>query len=435
MHRTDILILGGGFAGINVAQKLKNFNGKVTLVDRTNHHVFQPLLYQVATSELVPNDMSTSFREILSSQDNTNVIMDTVTEINKEESYVAFANEEPIHFQKLVIALGARHSYFGHPEWEEFAPGLKNNRDAKAIHDRIILSFEKASICNDDAEKQALLNFIIVGGGPTGVELAGAIAEMTYSTFLKDYKTLDLSTANVYLVQSNERILPSFHPKLSEKSKHMLEKLGVTVLTKHHVTHIENGSVHVDEKIIPAYNVFWAAGVAASPILKTLNIEQDRQGRIVVQKDLSIENYPNIFVIGDAAHFKTEDGGSLPGVATTAIQQGKYLGKILRKDLPPEKRKPFKYFDKGSMATIGKLFAICETGKFRFSGFIGWLMWVFIHLLFLVSFKNRIAVCATWAMYLLKRSRGARLLSRPMNETFTHCGHDTFSVIDKKENK
>ena len=421
MHKTDILILGGGFGGINVVQQLKHFKGKVVLADRTNHHTFQPLLYQVATSELTPNDIATSFREILHKQDNTLIIMDTITEINKEESYVAFANEKSIHFKKLVIALGVRHSYFKHPEWEEFAPGIKTINDAKKIHDRIILSFEKASILEDEIEKQALLNFVVVGGGPTGVELAGAIAEMTYSTFLRDYKNIDLRKANIYLIQSNKCILPTFNPKLSEKSHKELENLGVKVLTKHHVTQVKKSSVHIDDIVIPTHNIFWAAGVEASPVLKTLNVPLDSQGRVVVQPDCSIKNHSNIFVIGDAAHFDLKDGMSIPGVAQGAIQQGKYVGKLLAKDIPPEKRKAFEFSDKGSMATIGRLFAICETKSFRCSGFIGWLMWVFIHLLFLVSFKNRIVVLSTWVMNLLKGSRGARLLSRPMEEVFDSC--------------
>ncbi len=427
MKKTDILVLGGGFGGVNVIRQLKRFKGSITLVDRTNHHLFQPLLYQVATSELVGNDIGTPLREIFKSQKNTHVILDTVTGIDREKKTVTLANEPPIHYKKLVIALGARHSYFGHPEWESFAPGLKSLNDAQNIHDRILASFEAAEICLSEKEKQKHLNFVVVGGGPTGVELAGALAEMTYSTLARSYGNFDIRKANIYLIQGNQYILPSFHPKLCKKSEKLLSKLGVKVLTKHHVSKIEPGKVYTEDMTIETHNIFWAAGVAASPLLRQLETELDKQGRAVVRKDLSLPGDPNVFVIGDSAHFSTGENSSLPGVAPVAIQQGRYLGKVLKKSIPAKKRKPFRYFDKGSMATIGKLNAICETKNLRCTGLIGWFMWAFIHLLFLISFKNRFFVFLRWSMYFIAGLRGARLIAKPIDEVYDQCGFDIFS--------
>lgn len=415
MNYTKVIIIGGGFAGLRAAKKLKNAKMEVLLLDKKNHHLFQPLLYQVASAALSPADIAYPLREILKDQKNTTVLMGDVVEINKSQKFVTLSNGLKYNYDYLVVATGARHSYFGNSQWEEHAPGLKTLVDALSIRERVLLSFEKAERLDSLAEAEKYLNFVIIGGGPTGVEMAGAIAEIAHQTMFKNFRRIKPEKSKIYLIEAAPRILPPYPESLSEKAKKDLESMGVKVMINTMVTNITHEGVEIKNGFIPARNIIWAAGNQASALLKTLDIPLDRQGRVIVDKDLSIPDHPEIFVIGDAACALDKKGKPIPAVATTAIQQGAYVGKILKKETPKSKRKPFKYFDKGSMATIGKLKAVACLGKLKFSGFLAWLAWGFVHIAYLIGFRTRYAVMLEWYFHYLTGMRGARLIHKTID--------------------
>lgn len=405
----DTIIIGGGFGGLNAAIKLGQKKKEVLLIDRTNHHLFQPLLYQVATAGLSPADIATPIREILKKYPSISIVMDEVCSIDKDSKILETKSDKKLSFNNLIIATGARHSYFGHDEWEQFAPGLKSLSDALNIRENILRSFEISELESDQKKIEALTTFVVVGAGPTGVEMAGAISEIATKTLAKNFSHIDPRSSKVYLIEGGDRVLSTFHPTLSEKSKRDLEKLGVTVLLNSIVKNITEDGVTIGEKFIPAKNIIWAAGNKANPILTSLNIELDRMGRAVVENDCSLKGHPNIFVIGDAAAFYDRKR-FLPGLAPVAAQQGKYVAKIISRNIPKGKRDPFRYLDKGTMATIGKSKAVMQVGKFKLTGFLAWLSWCLVHLLFLVLFRSRVFIFFDWVYNYITEQRGARLI-------------------------
>lgn len=422
MANTKVVILGGGFGGLNAAKALGNSRCDVWLIDKTNHHLFQPLLYQVASAALSPGDIAVPIREILSPYENVTVLMGEVSEIDKDARNVVLKNGDRVAYEYLIVALGARHSYFGNDAWETYAPGLKTLRDALNIRERILLSFEKAERCDSISEAKKYLNFVIIGGGPTGVEMAGAIAEIAYETLLKNFRRIDTTKTKIYLVEGSPHILPVYPEKLSEKAKGYLEYFGVNVITGKRVTNVSREGVAVEETMIPAENILWAAGNQASPVLQSLGVPLDRQGRATVEADLSIAGHPELFVIGDSACALDKKGKPLPALAPVAVQQGRYVAQILRKQLPKNQRPPFSYLDKGTMATIGKTKAIGMFGQLQFSGIFAWCAWCFVHVMYLIGFRNRIVVLLQWLFAYFSPKRGARLIYRltEADEDFPH---------------
>ncbi len=416
MASTKVVILGGGFAGLNAAKALGNSHFDVWLIDKTNHHLFQPLLYQVASAALSPGDIAIPIREILKPYPNVTVLMGEVVQIDKEKSHVLLKNGDQIGYEMLIVALGARHSYFGNDQWEPFAPGLKTLVDALKIRERILMSFEKAERCDSISEARKYLNFVIIGGGPTGVEMAGAISEIAYQTMLQDFRRIDTSKTKIHLIEGSPHILPVYPEKLSLKAQKYLEHFKVNVITGKRVIGVSHEGVTVEGLFIPAENVVWAAGNQASPVLKTLGAPLDRQGRVMVDPDLSLPNHPEIFVLGDAACTMDKKGKPLPALAPVAVQQGKYIAQILRKKLPKNARPPFTYFDKGTMATVGKTKAIGMFGKLQFSGLLAWFGWCFVHILYLIGFRNRMVVLMQWLFSYFSSQRGARLINRSIDE-------------------
>lgn len=413
MKKPKVLILGGGFGGLNAAKSLKDSDFDVWLVDRTNFHLFQPLLYQVASAALSPGDIAVPIREILRSSHNITVIMAEVVAIDAPNNQVKLENGEILVYDYLIGALGARHSYFGHEDWEALAPGLKTLSDALDIRERILLSFELAERCPDRKKADQYLNFAIVGGGPTGVEMAGAIAEISRKSLLRNFRRIDPSHTNVYLIESLDAILPSYPRPLSLKAEKYLADLGVKVIKNQRVTAISKDKIVLGDTEISTHNVFWAAGNTASQVLKTLNVPLDRQGRVIVENDLSVPGFPNAFIIGDAACTK---GFPLPPVAPAAVQQGRYVAKLLKAKLAGKSTKPFRYLDKGTMATIGKSKAVAMMGSLYFSGLLAWLAWCFVHIMYLVGFRNRFAVFTKWFVSYFSNSRSARLIYRSLEK-------------------
>ncbi len=410
MPNKKVVIVGGGFGGLNVAKKLKKYPLDILLIDKTNHHLFQPLLYEVASAALSPGEIAIPIREILRKQANVTVMMGEIIQVDKKNNQLILGNGEKVNYDYLVLAVGARHSYFGKNEWEQFAPGLKTIKDALTIREEILLSFEKAERLDNKAETEKYLNFVIIGGGPTGVEMAGAISEIAQKTMFKNFRRIKPESSKIFLVEAAPRILQAFPEKLSKKAREGLEKLGVTVIEGKKVTNITEDGVQVEETFYPCKNVIWAAGNQASPLLKTLYVPLDRQGRVIVEPDLSIPGSPEIFVIGDASTTMDKDGKPLPGVAPVAIQEGKYVASILKKQLPKQQRPPFVYFDKGSLATIGKGKAIAWVGKLQLYGVLAWFMWCFVHIVYLIGFRNRLSVMLEWFLFYLTGQRGARLI-------------------------
>jgi len=440
MDRPRVLIVGAGFAGLECAKGLKKADVQLLVIDKTNHHLFQPLLYQVATAALGPADIAVPIREILRKQSNTRVIMAEVVGIDTSKRELTLHSGETFPYDYLVLAPGARHSYFGNDTWEHLAPGLKTLEDAVKIRERILASFERAERCKDALEAQRFLNFVIVGGGPTGVEMAGSIAEIAHKTMIKDFRRIDPSKTKIWLIEHAPYILPTYTPDLCIRAQRDLEELGVRVVCNKRVTAITAEGAQIENTFVPAQNIFWAAGNKASPLLKTLNIPLDRAGRALVNESLNPPGLPEVFVLGDAAAISNKDGSLVPGVATAAIQQGRYAAKIIRAQTPAESRAPFRYFDKGSMATIGKYRAIAQTGKLHLSGFMAWLAWAFVHIAYLVGFRNRISVMIGWfGLYLFGR-RGARLIVRPVEELpasefpLPGTGGESLPVNDDQDN-
>lgn len=414
--RTRVIIIGGGFGGLNAAKALRNTNVSILLIDKTNHHLFQPLLYQVATAALSPGNIAMPIREILKGQENITVIMGEVTRIDKSNQTVSISHGDIYHFDYLIAAPGARHSYFGHEEWESFAPGLKSLSDAIDIRESVLLAFERAERSPSSAEVEKLLRFVIIGGGPTGVEMAGAIAEIAYKTLFLNFRKIKPELSKIYLLEGSTRLLNDFSEKLSTVARNDLEKMGVKVLTNTFVTNISEKGVYIGETLIPTCNVIWAAGNQASHLLKTLEIPLDKAGRAFVGKDLAIPEFANIFIIGDAALTLDSEGKALPGIAPVAIQQGMYVAKVIGRSTPEGRRYPFQYHDKGTMATIGKAKAVAMIGKYQFSGFMAWLTWCLIHIFYLVSFPNRILVMLQWIFWYITGKRSVRLIKKNIDE-------------------
>jgi NADH:ubiquinone reductase (H+-translocating) len=405
-----VLILGGGFGGLYAARRLGNTPVRVTVVDRRNHHLFQPMLYQVATAALNTSDIAAPIRSVLRHQSNTEVLLAEASSVDTVSRVVHFADGSESKYDYLIVATGARHSYFGHDDWEKLAPGLKSLEDAVEIRERVLLAFERAEREPDAVRRHAYLTFVIVGGGPTGVEMAGAVAELRRYALRRDFRHIDPGEATVLLLEGGPRLLPSYPESLSDKAKHDLRRLGVEVRTETMVTDIRAGSVSAAGWTIPTQTVIWAAGNVASPLLKSLNTPLDRIGRAIVEPDCTIPGHPEVFVLGDAALFDHQEGGPLPGICPVAIQMGEYAARTIQCDLAGEPRRAFRYWDKGQLAVIGRGRAVADIWKLHFGGFLAWLIWTFVHIFFLIGFRNRVMVMLQWAWSYLTYGRGARLI-------------------------
>jgi NADH dehydrogenase len=406
-----VVIIGGGFGGLTAARALRHLPIRVTLIDRRNYHLFQPLLYQVATAGLSPADIASPIRAILRRQRNITVLLGKVTGIDIAGKSV-LTDERRVAYDQLVVATGARHGYFSHEEWEQFAPGLKKIDDATDIRGRILLAFERAEMTSDEGERQRLLSFVIVGGGPTGVEMAGAIAELARVALSIDFRNIDPGSARIVLVESGSRVLARFPESLSAIAKRALERLGVEVHLGVRVSHCDPTGVVIANERIEAHTIIWAAGVMASPAAKWLDARKDSAGRVVVEPNLTLPRHPEIFVIGDTALAKAADGTPLPGIAPVAKQQGAYAARVIGARVQGRPApKPFRYRHLGTMATIGRRSAVADFGRVRLSGFVAWLLWGLVHIYFLVGFRNRIAVTMGWLWAYVTFGRGARLIT------------------------
>ena len=405
----NIVIIGAGFGGLTVAKELAKKEVEITLIDKTNHHLFQPLLYQVATAALSPADIAIPIRSVFSENKNVEVLLGEVKSIDREKKKVYFNGSE-LDYDYLVIATGSRHSYFGKDEWEKYAPGLKTLNDALKIREKILLSLEAAELEKDPVRKQKYLNFVIIGGGPTGVELAGAISEIVNKNLIPDFRNIDAKMTKVYMIEALPNILSSYPEKLSQKALEDLKKLEVEVILKERVTEINENGVKLSNRFIESKNILWAAGNQTLPLVKNLGVETDKLGRVLVNNDLSIAGEKNIFVIGDAAAAKNEKGENLPAIAPVAIQQAKYVAKVISNDLMEKPRKKFRYKDRGTMATIGKAKAVALIKGLKLTGLIAWLAWSLVHVLFLISFRNKLRVMSEWMWHYLTNRPGIRLI-------------------------
>lgn len=412
MPRPKVVIIGGGFGGVAAAQAMRNGNVDVTVIDRNNHFTFQPLLYQVASATLAPSDIAVPIRWVLRKQQNTRVLLGEVTGIDLERREVAMNNGthvEPYDF--LIVATGTRHAYFGHDDWEAAAPGLKGIDDAIRVRSRFLNAFEQAELCDDDADREAWQTIVIVGGGPTGAELAGIMITIARQALRQDFRRIDTAKTRVILVEGGPRVLPSFPEDLSAHALDDLRNMGVEVKLNAMVSHIDSGSVCVGDEVIRTRTVFWAAGNVASPLTRQLGVPLDRFGRVVVEPDLSLPGRPEVFVVGDVAVTTQKDGRPVPGVAQGAIQGGRCAGQNVLRTLWRQARKPFRYLNKGDMATLGRHRAIADLGgTLRFSGAFAWFLWLFIHVMYLASFRNRVVVLLQWAWEYLTFERGVRLI-------------------------
>ena len=410
-----VVIVGAGFGGLNAARALAKAPVRVTVIDRKNFHTFQPLLYQVATAGLSPGEIAAPIRSILRHYKNIEVLMGEVAGIDLDRRMVATSDSE-IQYDYLIVAAGAGHSYFGHDDWEVFAPGLKTIEDALEIRRRVLLAFELSERQAAAGVTAAPLNFVVVGGGPTGVELAGTLAEISRHALKHEFRSIDPSRTHILLIEGGPRVLPTYSEDLSRSAEEQLKRLGVEVRTSTVVTRVEAGAVDIGHTRLPATVVLWAAGVAASPLGKKLTASVDRAGRVPVQPDLTLPGHPEVFVIGDLAALKDAEGKLLPGVAPVAMQQGTYVAKVIRREVKARPhsapaRLVFHYWDKGSLATIGRAAAVAQFGKIHISGFVAWLSWLFIHILFLIGFRNRLLVFIQWAWSYVTYERGARLIT------------------------
>ena len=413
-----VIIIGGGFGGLTSAKELAKTDFNITVIDKTNHHLFQPLLYQVATAALSPADIAIPIRSAFSKNKNVEVLLGEVKSIDKEKKKIFFNGSE-IEFDYLIIATGSRHSYFGKDEWEKYAPGLKTLNDALKIRETILLSLEAAEKEKDPVKRQKYLNFVIIGGGPTGVELAGAISEIVNQNLIPDFRNIDASMTKVYMIEALPNILSSYPESLSRRALEDLQKLEVEVILNGKVTGINENGVKVGDRFIETKNILWAAGNQASSLIKAAGIQTDRAGRAVVSDDLSIEDYSNIFVIGDATAFKDEKGEQLPAIAPVAIQQGKFVAKIIAEGLIGKSHKKFIYKDRGTMATIGKAKAVAVIKGFKLSGLVAWLAWSLVHVLFLISFRNKFRVMSEWIWHYITNRPGIRLIVKYTEDPLT----------------
>ena len=404
-----VVIVGAGFAGLNAA---KGLGGKkdveVVMIDRTNHHLFQPLLYQVAMAGLSPAEIAYPIRSLLAHYGNIEVLLGNVAgvDLDKKEVETDFG---PVSYDYLILACGAKHSYFGHDEWEENAPGLKTLAQATEIRRRVLTAYELAEREPNQEKRRQLLTFVIVGGGPTGVELAGALGEISRHTLEKDFQRIDPTTTRVILIEGADRVLPGFAPELSKRARRDLENLGVTVWLEKMVTGITSRGVHVGEEFVNAATVLWAAGVKPSSLNPTLGVPLDKQGRVIVEGDLSLKAAREVFVLGDQAHVRS-DHGALPGLAPVAMQEGVHAARMILREIKGEARQAFTYRDKGQMATIGRKKAVAQLRQWRITGFMAWLMWLVVHVYYLIGFKNRFFVLYQWAWSYVSYQKGARLI-------------------------
>jgi NADH dehydrogenase len=426
----QVVIVGGGFAGLRAAQTLRNAPVQITLIDRRNFHLFQPLLYQVATGGLSPADIASPLRAVLRHQQNVSVLQGEVTEIDAQQHRVLLEGAASIQYDTLVLATGARHHYFGQSDWEPLAPGLKSIEDAMEIRRRVFTAFEQAELETVETRKEPWMTFVVVGGGPTGVELAGAIGELAHHTLPKDFRRIDTTQVKVYLLETSDQILKQYAEPLCGEAKRSLERLGVTVRTGCVVTDVHPTGVTIrcgdGSEVISARTVLWAAGVQASRLGKALaqatDAALDCQGRVIVDSDLTVPGHPNILVLGDLAHVAQADGSPLPGVAPVALQQGAYAARLIRKRLQGQSLPPFRYRDRGNMAVIGRSAAVAQMGRWRLHGFLAWLAWLFIHVFYLVEFQNRMLVTMQWGWNYFTRNRSARLITKTgrSQEPVTH---------------
>jgi NADH dehydrogenase len=422
--RHRVVIVGGGFGGLYAAQGLGQVEVRVTLIDRRNFHLFQPLLYQVATGGLSPANIAAPLRAILKRQKNTSVLLGEVVNFDLDRR-LAILKDGVEPYDSLIVATGSRHHYFGHPQWETFAPGLKTIEDATTIRRRILSAFEKAERSKDADEQRDLMTFVIVGGGPTGVELAGTIGEVAHSTLRGNFRAINPAQARILLLEGVDRILNAYPPKLSAKAVKSLQRLGVTVRTETKVTDLQADCVTIrcgnQTETIRAHTVLWAAGVDASPLAKVLaqatGAELDRAGRIRVQPDMTLPGHPEVYVLGDMVNYPYQDGKPLPGIAPVAMQQGRYVADAIQRRLRGAPPMPFHFHNRGTMATIGRAAAVADLGWITFSGLFAWLAWLFIHILFLIEFQNRMLVLFQWAWNYFTRNRAARLITGPEPST------------------
>lgn len=413
-----VVIVGGGFGGLFAAKQLAKLPVSVTLIDRRNHHLFQPLLYQVATAGLSPGNIAAPLRGILRRRSNIRVLLGEMIDLDAQNREVILADGAHIQYDYLLVATGASHSYFGNEQWSKYAPGLKTIEDALEIRRRVLLAYEQAERATDQAEREALLTFVVIGGGPTGLELAGALGEMAHLTLRHNFRSIDPSDAKILLVELADRVLPPYPPELSQKASDSATRLGVTVMTQTKVVDISDTQVVVQQGEqtleIPTRTVLWAAGVQASPLGKVIaertDAALDRVGRVIVESDLSVKGFPNIFVLGDLASFAHGLERPLPGVAPVAMQQGKYVVKVIEERMAGIASAPFEYHDRGSMATIGRAAAVAQIGNWKLSGYSAWLSWLFIHLLYLAEFDNRMLVFFQWVWNYFTYRRGVRLI-------------------------
>lgn len=407
----EVIIIGGGFGGISAVKALKKADVNITVIDKKNHHLFQPLLYQVATAALSPGDIAIPIRGIFSKYNNVRTVLGKVTHIDKQKQVVRLENGREFTFHYLVLAPGAVYNYFGNNEWKKPAPGLKTLDNALSIRERILVSLEKADQIESPSNRKPYLTYAIVGAGPTGVETAGAIAEIAKRNMMRDFKSISPDETSVYLIEAGPKVLNGYPDNLSDKAKKDLEEMGVNVLLNSPVKEVRENGVQLDDRFIETPNMIWAAGVKASSLLKELDAEFDSMGRVKVENDLTVPGSDNIFVIGDAAHFKDEDGNPLPALAPVALQMGKYAGKAILNREKNINTSSFRYVDKGTMATIGRAKAVAEVKGFTFSGVIAWLLWSLIHIFFLIGFRNRFRVFAEWIWHYITFKRGVRLIT------------------------
>jgi NADH dehydrogenase len=417
-QRLRVVILGGGFGGLEAAKALRRAPVDITVVDRRNHHLFQPLLYQVATAALNPSNIAAPIRRVLRGQENVEVVLGEAVSIDVPGRRVVLADGE-VPYDRLIVATGATHAYFGHDDWAAHAPGLKTVEDATAIRRRVLLAFEAAEREDDPMRRKAWLNFVIVGAGPTGVEMAGALAEISRHVLSRDFRHFDTRDARVLLVEAGPRVLAAFPEDLSKKALDQLVRLGVEVKLGAAVTAIDGAGVSLGEERIASHTVIWAAGVAGSPLARTLGAPLDRAGRVLVEPDLSIPGHPEVFVVGDLASAQ-HDGKLVPGVAPAAMQGGRYAARRIIDGLKGRATKPFRYVDKGMLATIGRASAVGEIGSLHLSGLPAWLAWLLIHIFFLIGFRNRFFVLGEWGWIYFTYERGARLITGPVHNLLGH---------------
>ena len=416
-----VVIIGGGFGGLHAARGLRRSTARVTIVDRRNHHVFQPLLYQVATAALSPGDIASPIRWILRRQANLDVVLADVRAIEPARRRLLLADGE-MEYDYLVVASGAAHAYFGHPDWQQTAPGLKTLEDALEIRRRVLIAFERAERETDPERRKAQLTFVVIGGGPTGVEMAGALAEISRLSLAKDFRHFDPTSARIILIEAGPAVLAPFPEPLRESARRDLMRIGVTVRTGSPVTNVSPGRIEIGAEAIETETVIWAAGVAASPLGATLGVPLDRAGRVLIQPDLTIPGHPDVFVIGDLASLSGKDGKPLPGVAQVAIQMGRHAASNIQRAMEGQPYRPFEYKDLGNMATIGRASAVADFGWLRLKGSMGWLAWLFVHILNLIGFRNRLIVMVQWAWSYFSYQRAIRLITTSPAPDSVHDG-------------